>query len=80
MHPYTRALLSAVPVPDPTYVRPQVEIKGGITKAINPLPECRFIDRCPWVQDICRTSDHPSLEDKGGGHMVACYVVEKESA
>lgn len=79
-HPYTRALLSAVPVPDPSYVRPPVEIEGGISKAINPLPECRFIDRCPWVQEICRTSDHPSLEDKGGGHMVACYVVEKESA
>ncbi len=77
-HPYTRALLSAVPVPDPSYVRPPVEIEGGITKAINPAPECRFIDRCPWVQDVCRTSDHPSLEDKGSGHMVACYVVKKE--
>jgi len=78
-HPYTRALLSAVPVPDPSYVRPPVEIEGGITKAINPPPECRFIDRCPWVQDVCRSSDHPPLEDKGAGHMVACYVV-KESA
>jgi peptide/nickel transport system ATP-binding protein len=78
-HPYTRALLSAVPVPDPSYVRPPVEIEGGITKAINPAPECRFIDRCPWVQDVCRTNDHPSLEDKGNGHLVACYVV-KESA
>jgi peptide/nickel transport system ATP-binding protein len=78
-HPYTRALLSAVPVPDPSYVRPAVEIKGGITKAINPPPECRFMDRCPWVQEVCRTSDHPPLEDKGNGKMVACYVV-KESA
>ena len=76
-HPYTRALLSAVPVPDPSYVRPPVEILGGITKAINPAPECRFIDRCPWVQDVCRTSDHPPLEDKGNGHMVACYVVKE---
>jgi peptide/nickel transport system ATP-binding protein len=78
-HPYTRALLSAVPVPDPSYVRPPVEIEGGITKAINPPPECRFIERCPWVQDVCRTSDHPDLEDKGAGHMVACHVVKKES-
>lgn len=78
-HPYTRALLSAVPVPDPSYVRPAVEIEGGITKAINPPPECRFLDRCPWVQDVCRTSDHPLLEDKGNGHLVACYMV-KESA
>ncbi|MGZ5384220.1 MAG: ABC transporter ATP-binding protein [Acidimicrobiia bacterium] len=78
-HPYTRALLSAVPIPDPSYVRPPVEIKGGITKAVNPLPECRFIDRCPWVQEVCRTNDHPALEDMGDGHMVACHVV-KESA
>ena len=78
-HPYTRALLSAVPVPDPSYVRPPVEIKGGVTKAINPAPECRFIDRCPWVQEVCRTSDHPPLEDKGNDHLVACYLV-KESA
>lgn len=78
-HPYTRALLSAVPVPDPSYVRPPVEIEGGIGKAINPAPECRFLDRCPWAQDVCRTSDHPPLDDKGNGHSVACYVV-KESA
>ena len=78
-HPYTRALLSAVPVPDPSYVRPPVEIEGGIGKAINPSPECRFLDRCPWVQDVCKTSQHPPLDDKGNGHFVACYVV-KESA
>jgi peptide/nickel transport system ATP-binding protein len=76
-HPYTRALLSAVPVPDPSYVRPRVEIEGGITKAVNPPPVCRFMDRCPWVQDVCRSNDHPPLEDKGNGHMVACYVVKE---
>jgi peptide/nickel transport system ATP-binding protein len=75
LHPYTRALLASVPVPDPSYVRPAVEIKGGITKAINPEPRCRFIDRCPWATDICHTSDHPPLEDKGNGHFVACHLV-----
>ena len=75
-HPYTQARLSAVPVPDPTFKREKVEILGGITKAINPPPECRFIERCPWRQDICRTSDHPPLEDKGDGHYVACHLVE----
>jgi peptide/nickel transport system ATP-binding protein len=75
-HPYTKALLSAVPVPDPTFKRVKVDILGGITKAINPPPECRFIERCPWRQDICRTSDHPPLEDKGDGHYVACHLVE----
>ncbi len=75
-HPYTKALLSAVPVPDPRHVKEEVEILGGITKAINPPPECRFLARCPWAQDICRTSDHPALEDKGDGHYVACHHVE----
>jgi peptide/nickel transport system ATP-binding protein len=79
-HPYTRALLSAVPVPDPAYERPPVEIKGGISKAINPPPICRFIDRCPWAADICRANDHPLLEDKGNGHYVACYLVDRVPA
>jgi peptide/nickel transport system ATP-binding protein len=75
-HPYTKALLSAVPVPDPSFRREKVDILGGITKAINPPSECRFIERCPWAKDICRTSDHPPLEDKGDGHYVACHLVE----
>ncbi len=76
-HPYTKALLASVPVPDPTYRREEPEIKGGISKAINPDPVCRFIERCPIAADICHTSDHPPLEDKGGGHYVACYLVDK---
>jgi oligopeptide/dipeptide ABC transporter ATP-binding protein len=78
-HPYTKALLSAVPVPDPTYQKPVVDIKGGITKAISPPPQCRFIERCPWATDICHTQDHPPLEDKGGSHFVACHLVEKSA-
>jgi len=74
-HPYTRALLSAVPVPDPTYKRQPMEIKGGISKPINPPPRCRFYERCPIADDFCRENDHPPLEDKGGGHFVACYKV-----
>ncbi len=76
-HPYTRALLSAVPVPDPSFKKPEVQILGGITKAINPLPRCRFLERCPFSQPICETEDHPPLEDKGGGQFVACHLVEK---
>jgi peptide/nickel transport system ATP-binding protein len=75
LHPYTRALLSAVPVPDPTFTRPDVEIKGGVSKPIDPPPQCRFYPRCPLADDYCRDSDHPPLEDKGGGHMTACYKV-----
>jgi peptide/nickel transport system ATP-binding protein len=79
LHPYTKALLSAVPVPDPTYKRPVVEIKGGITKPINPPPVCRFVERCPWAIDVCHGSDHPPLEDKGSDHSVACHLVPKGS-
>jgi peptide/nickel transport system ATP-binding protein len=74
LHPYTRALLSAVPVPDPTYTRPEVRIKGGISKPINPAPTCRFLDRCPLAEEVCRANEHPPLEDVGGGHLVACYL------
>ncbi len=74
-HPYTQALLSAVPVPDPTFQREPVVIKGGVSKPINPPPQCRFYPRCPLADDFCRDNDHPPLEDKGGEHFVACYKV-----
>jgi len=76
-HPYTRALLSAVPVPDPSIRRTPVEIKGGISKAINPPPECRFIERCPFAAEVCRTNPHPPLEERGDRHLVACYRVDE---
>ena len=76
-HPYTQALLSAVPVPDPALSSPQVEIKGGIGKAVNPAPECRFLDRCPQAAEVCRTTPHPPLEDKGGRRWVACHLVPR---
>jgi oligopeptide/dipeptide ABC transporter ATP-binding protein len=72
-HPYTKALLSAVPVPDPSVKRTPVEIKGGISKAINPSPECRFIERCPFAAEVCRTNPHPPLEEQGPDHYAACY-------
>lgn len=78
-HPYTKALLSAVPVPDPGHQRPEVAIKGGISQAINPPPACRFLERCPAATDLCRSRDHPPLEDKGAGHLVACHLVERGS-
>jgi peptide/nickel transport system ATP-binding protein len=75
LHPYTKALLSAVPVPDPTLKRDIPEIKGSIAKPINPIPRCRFYDRCPIAAQVCEEEDHPPLEDKGGGHYAACYLV-----
>jgi peptide/nickel transport system ATP-binding protein len=79
-HPYTKALLSAVPVPDPSIKRTPVLIKGGISKAINPSPECRFIERCPFAAEVCRTNPHPPLEEKGPNHVVACYRADEIEA
>lgn len=75
-HPYTKALLSAVPVPDPALKRAPVEIKGGISAAINPPPECRFIKRCPFAAEECASNPHPPLEMRGEDHFVACYRVD----
>jgi peptide/nickel transport system ATP-binding protein len=75
LHPYTKALLSAVPIPDPGQKRKVVEISGGVSMPIDPLPRCRFYDRCPVATDRCRDDDHPSLEDMGSGHMAACYNI-----
>jgi len=74
-HPYTRALLSAVPVPDPTLKRGEPDIKGSIAKPIDPPKRCRFFERCPIATKFCEENDHPPLEDKGNNHLVACYLV-----
>lgn len=74
-HPYTQALLSAVPIPDPRQRRDPIPLKGSVSKPVDPAPRCRFYDRCPLAAKVCETNDHPPLEDKGAGHKVACYVV-----
>ena len=75
LHPYTRALLSAVPVPDPQYRRAPPDIRGDLTAPIDPPDRCRFYDRCPLATDYCRDNPHPPAEEKGSGHWVACYEV-----
>jgi peptide/nickel transport system ATP-binding protein len=74
-HPYTRALLAAVPVPDPRFRRAPVPLRGGLSKPVDPPPRCRFYDRCPIAVAACATRPHPPLEAKGDGHLVACYEV-----
>ena len=74
-HPYTKALLAAVPVPDPAHQKVETQIKGGISKAINPPDACRFLDRCPIATSYCESNPHPPLEDTGDGEWVACHVV-----
>jgi oligopeptide/dipeptide ABC transporter ATP-binding protein len=75
LHPYTQALISAVPIPDPRLQRETIDIKGGIAQPIDPPARCRFYDRCLLADEHCRDSAAPPLEDKGDGHMVACYKV-----
>jgi len=79
LHPYTKALLAAVPVPDPEYKRGEPDIKGTVAKPINPPPRCRFYDRCPIATEFCKNNDHPILKEVGPDHKVACYVVTGET-
>lgn len=75
LHPYTRALIAAVPVPDPTYQREPVDIKGDIAAPIDPPPYCRFYPRCPLADAGCEGQPHPELKEVKVGHFVACYKV-----
>ncbi|MBQ2270582.1 MAG: ABC transporter ATP-binding protein [Firmicutes bacterium] len=76
IHPYTKGLLSAVPVADPDYEKTheRIHMDGEVGSPINPKPGCRFCGRCPMATEKCREMD-PILRDMGGGHMVACHNV-----
>jgi len=77
MHPYTKSLIAAVPVPDPTSARAEVVIKGEIPSPVNPPSGCRFHTRCPsYIGDVCRQKE-PELADVGGGRVVACHLYSK---
>ena len=73
LHPYTKALLSAVPLPNPGQRRPPPDIHGDLALPIDPPPRCRFYDRCPISTEQCRDNPHPPSEEKATGHQVACY-------
>jgi peptide/nickel transport system ATP-binding protein len=72
-HPYTRALLSAVPVPEPGAVRNPIILKGDVPSPINPPSGCRFHTRCPYVFDRCRIEE-PELRTTGDGQWAACHL------
>ena len=74
-HPYTRALLAAVPIPDPDYDWVDVPIKGDIPSPINLPTGCRFHPRCVWAQDICKEKDPENIE-VATGHFVKCWFAE----
>jgi oligopeptide/dipeptide ABC transporter ATP-binding protein len=74
-HPYTRALLSAVPVPRPGVARQRVTLVGDVPSPAAPPSGCRFHTRCPQAQPVCR-SDDPQLRDIGAGRAVACHFAD----
>jgi len=74
-HPYTEALLSAIPIPDPRVKRKRVKLKGEVPSPINPPPGCIFHTRCPLATDICRREE-PELIEIEDGHFVACHLVK----
>lgn len=78
LHPYTQALLAAVPVPNPHARRTQPMPEGEIPNPIHPPSGCRFHPRCPHAQEIC-SREEPQLRDLGSGHQVACHFAEKFS-
>ena len=75
LHPYTQALLAAIPIPDPELeaTRPQQIITGEVPSALRPPPGCRFHPRCPHAMDVCK-SEEPPLKGRPGGRAVACHL------
>jgi oligopeptide/dipeptide ABC transporter ATP-binding protein len=75
LHPYTQALISAVPIPDPIAdaKRQEIILEGEVPSPANPPRGCNFSTRCPQVMDVCLESE-PEFKDIGSGHRVACFL------
>ena len=73
-HPYTRALLAAVPEADPRKPPPRLTLQGEVATPVDPPPGCRLYGRCPLATEVC-SQVSPPLSDRGSGHFVACHNV-----
>lgn len=75
LHPYTQALMSAIPVPNPRLKRQRVILKGDVPSPLNPPSGCRFHTRCPWAIEIC-SQQEPEFKELLPNHWAACWVAE----
>jgi oligopeptide/dipeptide ABC transporter ATP-binding protein len=78
-HPYTEALLSAVPVPDPRAKKKRIILQGDVPSPITPPPGCRFHTRCPYAEERCRREE-PLMKEVRPGHLVACHLRDVKPA
>ncbi len=76
LHPYTQALFSAIPHPDPNFKMNRIILKGDIPSPANPPKGCRFHTRCPYAKDICKEVT-PEYKDHGNGHCAACHLLDE---
>jgi oligopeptide/dipeptide ABC transporter ATP-binding protein len=76
LHPYSTALFSSIPIPDPTVKREKIELKGEVPSPVDPPKGCRFHPRCTYAMDICRERE-PEFVNMGNDHIVACHLFFK---
>lgn len=76
LNPYTQALLSAIPIPDPEHKQKRIILQGEVPSAINPPPGCRFNQRCPFATELC-SREEPKLREVTPEHYSACHYSEK---
>ena len=77
LHPYTQALFSAIPMPDPDYKKERIILKGDIPSPANPPAGCKFHTRCEKCMEICKKED-PKARDMGNGHVVKCHLYDEK--